>query len=64
MEWIAVDEMMPVEMAEVLTFDDTRGIDISYYFNETNCFIRTIDGVRLYNVEFWMPLPTGPSVVR
>jgi len=60
MEWIAVNYMMPVEMAEVLTFDDTRGIDISYYFKETNCFIRTIDGVRLYNARFWMPLPTSP----
>jgi len=60
MEWIAVNYMMPVEMAEVLTVDDTRGIDTSYYFKETNCFIRTIDGVRLYNARFWMPLPTSP----
>jgi hypothetical protein len=61
MEWIAVDEMMPLEMAEVLTFDDIRGIDISYFFNETNCFITTSDGVRLYNARFWMPLPKSPE---
>jgi len=64
MDWIAVDEMMPGEMDEVLTFDDTGGIDISYYFNETDCFIRTIDGVRLYNAKFWMRLPSSPSVVK
>lgn len=61
MNWIPVDKVMPAEMMEVLTFDETRGIIIGYYFKETNCFIGTVDGVRIHNARFWMPLPTVPG---
>jgi hypothetical protein len=62
MMWIPVMRTKPEEMQEVLIFDDAFGISVGYYFEATNCFIGSVDGIRLKHASFWMPLPDSPLV--
>ncbi|NEU07887.1 DUF551 domain-containing protein [Flavihumibacter sp. R14] len=61
MEWISITQTLPEELKEILIFDRLEGINIAYYFKETNSYIVAIDGSRLTNVGYWMPLPESPG---
>lgn len=60
MKWISVNQTIPDELQQVLIFDRDEGINIAYYFKAANCYIVAIDGSRLTNVGYWMPLPESP----
>ena len=60
-EWISVTQTIPEELKQVLIFDRLEGINIAYYFRLTDCYIVAIDGSRLQNVGYWMPLPESPA---
>jgi hypothetical protein len=60
MKWISVNQAIPEELEDVLIFDQFEGINIAYYFKVTNSYIVRIDGSRLTNVGYWMPLPQSP----
>ena len=62
MDWVLISEALPDDMQEVLLFDQVTNRTIGYYHNETDCFIRESDGLRLQNVISWMPLPEAPAI--
>ena len=57
MTWINVSEKLPVEMEDVIVYDQEQGVSVGYYYKETRCFIRQLDGLRLISALYWFPIP-------
>jgi hypothetical protein len=64
MGWILTSNTLPQDMEEVLLFGEEAGILIGYYSIECACFIRELDGLRVYDASHWMPLPSKPQHMK
>lgn len=60
MKWISVNNEIPVEMQEVIIFDEVIGVFIGYYYEGNKSFICSVGGARLKNVSHWTHLPELP----
>ena len=58
-QWISVDDRLPNELQDVLSFDDFNGIGHTIY--RAKAFKKANVVWEQTNVTHWMPLPSPPK---
>jgi len=60
MDWINVNDRLPENLDEVLTYDKNEGIGISFFSNDSWYDYNTTKSL---NPVYWMPLPEPPEEI-
>ena len=60
--WIKLKDSTPNDNQQCLTLSDDGRLEVASYEAEHNCFSQFKGLLTIWNIVYWMPIPTPPDV--